>query len=88
MAAIGTYTSSVRDAQTSAGWGRLSWVGEGAIELQTRSGNTSNPDSTWSDWSAPISGPDGDAIKKPSGALHSMARHVEESRKFSFTASA
>jgi hypothetical protein len=65
MAAIGTYTSSVRDAQTSAGWGRLSWVGEGAIELQTRSGNTSNPDSTWSDWSAPISGPDGDAIKSP-----------------------
>jgi hypothetical protein len=65
MAASGTYTSSVRDAQTSAGWGRLSWVGEGAIELQTRSGNTSNPDSTWSDWSAPISGPDGDAIKSP-----------------------
>ncbi|HEX2491584.1 MAG TPA: hypothetical protein VHR27_19400 [Blastocatellia bacterium] len=65
MAAIGTYTSSVRDAQSSAGWGRLSWVGEGAIELQTRSGNTSNPDSTWSDWSAAISGPDGDAIKSP-----------------------
>jgi hypothetical protein len=64
-AANGTYTSSVRDAQTSASWGRLSWVGEGAIELQTRSGNTSNPDSTWSDWSAPITVPDGDAIKSP-----------------------
>jgi hypothetical protein len=64
-AASGTYTSSVRDAQSSAAWGRVSWVGEGAIELQTRSGNTSNPDSTWSDWSAPISGPDGDAIKSP-----------------------
>src|SRR6266508_2838337 len=64
-AASGTYTSSVRDAQTSAAWGRISWVGDGGIELQTRSGNTSNPDSTWSDWSAPISGPDGDAIKSP-----------------------
>jgi hypothetical protein len=64
-AASGTYTSSVRDAQSSASWGRLAWVGEGAIELQTRSGNTSNPDSTWSDWSAPAANPDGDAIKSP-----------------------
>jgi len=63
--ASGTYISSVRDAQTSATWGRLAWVGEGAIELQTRSGNTSNPDSTWSDWSAPITNPDGDVIKSP-----------------------
>jgi len=63
--ASGTYTSSVRDAQTSAAWGRLSWVGEGAIEMQTRSGNTNNPDSTWSDWSAPITSPDGDVIKSP-----------------------
>jgi hypothetical protein len=65
-AVSGTYTSSVRDAQSSATWGRISWAGEGAIELQTRSGNTSNPDSTWSDWSAPAAGPDGDAIKSPS----------------------
>jgi hypothetical protein len=65
-AANGTYTSSVRDAQSSATWGRISWVGEGAIELQTRSGNTSSPDSTWSDWSAPAAGSDADAIKSPS----------------------
>jgi hypothetical protein len=65
-AASGTYTSSVRDAQASAAWGRISWVGEGAIELQTRSGNTSNPDSTWSDWSAPAASADGEAIKSPS----------------------
>lgn len=63
--ASGTYTSSVRDAQTSATWGRVSWIGDGAIELQTRSGNTSNPDSTWSDWSAPAAGSGGDAIKSP-----------------------
>ncbi|MEP7273968.1 MAG: hypothetical protein ABI882_20880, partial [Acidobacteriota bacterium] len=61
--AIGTYTSPVRDAQTVAAWGRLSWGGEGDVELQTRSGNTSNPDPTWSDWSAPIRSVDGEQIK-------------------------
>lgn len=61
----GTYTSSVRDAQTTANWGRVSWVGEGQIELQTRSGNTTTPDSTWSDWSTAVSHPEGDVIKSP-----------------------
>lgn len=65
-AATGTYTSSVREAATTAAWGRISWIGEGAIELQTRSGNTATPDSTWSDWSAAITSADGDAIKSPS----------------------
>ncbi|MBO0861348.1 MAG: hypothetical protein J2P21_23240 [Chloracidobacterium sp.] len=65
-AASGSYTSSVRDAQASARWGRLSWVGEGAIDFQTRSGNTGSPDSTWSDWSALASGPDAATIKSPS----------------------
>ncbi|MDX2040236.1 MAG: hypothetical protein SF097_03260 [Acidobacteriota bacterium] len=65
-AATGTYTSSVREAATTAAWGRISWIGEGAIELQTRSGNTTTPDSTWSDWSAAITNADGDAIKSPS----------------------
>jgi len=64
-AASGAYTSSVRDAQVTATWGRISWIGEGAIELQTRSGNTQTPDSTWSDWSAPITVAEGDAIKSP-----------------------
>ncbi|QQS48627.1 MAG: hypothetical protein IPM66_08390 [Acidobacteriota bacterium] len=63
-AATGTYTSMVRDAQMTAQWGRISWVGEGAIEFQTRSGNTAKPDSTWSDWSAV--GSDAAAISSPS----------------------
>ncbi len=61
----GTYTSTVRDAQTTANWGRLNWIGDGPMEFQTRSGNTSVPDSTWSDWSAPLTGADGDQIKSP-----------------------
>lgn len=63
--ATGTYTSTVREAATGANWGRLNWLGEGDIELQTRSGNTATPDSTWSDWSAALSNPDEAAIKSP-----------------------
>jgi len=69
--ASGTYLSTVRDAQTVANWGRLSWIGEGDIEVQTRSGNTSSPDSTWSDWSAASKGNDGVAISSP------RARYVQ-----------
>lgn len=67
--ASGTYTSSVRDAQTLGTWGRISWLGEGDVELQTRSGNTALPDSTWSEWSQPYraaeGGRDGAAITSP-----------------------
>ena len=61
----GSYTSPVREAATGASWGRISWLGEGAIELQTRSGNTATPDSTWSDWSAPATNVEGEMIKSP-----------------------
>jgi hypothetical protein len=63
--ASGTYTSAVRDAQTLAAWGRVSWIGEGEIELQTRSGNTSVPDATWSDWSSPYRSAESEAITSP-----------------------
>jgi hypothetical protein len=43
----------VHDAGTVARWGRLTWRGDGA-SFRTRSGNSSRPDSTWSDWSEPI----------------------------------
>ena len=32
------------------------------IEVRTRSGNTGNPDSTWTDWSAPYARAEGDAV--------------------------
>jgi len=63
--ASGMYTSPVRDAQTTAAWGRVQWTGEGTIEVQTRTGNTSVPDSTWSDWSPGLLKPDGDPIASP-----------------------
>jgi outer membrane protein assembly factor BamB len=53
--ARGTFVSKVKDSETVSSWGRLSWeavVPAGTeIQVQTRSGNTSSPDATWSDWS-------------------------------------
>jgi hypothetical protein len=51
----GEYTSPVLDARTLASWGRVVWdaaVAAGAsVQLQSRSGNTNEPNATWSDWS-------------------------------------
>ncbi len=52
LSTSGTYESNVKDTDSISSWGRLSWKsGEGdAIEMSTRTGNTSTPDKTWSDW--------------------------------------
>ena len=47
----GSYESSVLDAKGSASWGRIWWRSSGNVQIQTRSGNTSEPDETWSTWS-------------------------------------
>lgn len=68
-ASEGTYTSLVRDAQTVADWGTLSWrasVPAGSrVDVFTRSGNTATPDDTWSPWSGPYAAPTGEEIKSP-----------------------
>lgn len=46
------WTSKALDASYQARWGQLTWRGEGRVEFQTRSGNTEEPDDTWTDWSA------------------------------------
>ncbi len=52
----GRYISPVHDAGNAARWGRIEWRGEGALIFRTRSGNSARPDSTWSEWSEPITG--------------------------------
>jgi hypothetical protein len=51
----GEYTTPVLDARTQAAWGRIVWdadLAPGAtIQLQSRSGNTAEPNATWTDWS-------------------------------------
>lgn len=67
--AKGTIQSDVYDARNVARWGSLSWQAETpagtAIVLKTRGGNTEKPDATWSEWSGPLSDPDGSAIATP-----------------------
>jgi hypothetical protein len=47
------YVTKVMDAQFPARWGNLRWAGHGQLTVETRSGNTSHPDKTWSAWVAP-----------------------------------
>ena len=56
------------DAGGNASWGRAIWEvlpGRGAWQLRTRSGTTDHPDSSWSDWGAYGSEPDGSLIASP-----------------------
>ena len=46
------WTSKVLDARFPSRFGNLSWRGKGTLRLQTRSGNTVQPDASWSSWSA------------------------------------
>lgn len=61
----GTYESPVRDAKLASTWGHIWWRGQGPIELQTRSGNSDKPDSTWSDWTASYSDANGSQVTSP-----------------------
>jgi hypothetical protein len=51
QAATGQALSSVFDSGRIARWGRFLAIGDqGTVRFSTRSGNTSTPDSTWSEW--------------------------------------
>ena len=62
----GTFVSKAKDTETVSAWGRLRSEGEVPagtdLQIQTRSGNTQTPDTTWSDWSAAYKDPGGQAI--------------------------
>ncbi|HEX7088241.1 MAG TPA: hypothetical protein VF198_17915 [Vicinamibacterales bacterium] len=68
-AETGTYESTVRDAQSIATWGAISWRGLAPagtdVRLYTRAGNTPAPDETWSPWSEAYRNPDGEQITSP-----------------------
>jgi hypothetical protein len=48
-----SYTTKVLDANWIAHWGNVRWSGRGAIGIESRSGNTSHPDKTWTSWQPP-----------------------------------
>lgn len=68
-AATGTFESEVKDAGTISGWGQIRWTADvsqgSSLELYTRSGNSSRPDATWSEWSEAYRQADGEQISSP-----------------------
>jgi hypothetical protein len=70
----GTYESQAFDAHIFSHWGRTMWLNENAasggangsrVAVYARSGNTSDPDSNWSDWAGPYTNSTGDKIECP-----------------------
>lgn len=47
-----TWNSKVLDATSPSRWGAVRWRGAGALDWESRSGNTDAPDATWSAWTA------------------------------------
>ncbi len=67
----GIYYSPVKDTNAVSSMGRIRWearspAGTG-LSIQTRTGNSSRPDNTWSEWSAGYTISDGDQISSPGG---------------------
>ncbi len=67
------WTSKVLDAKFLSRWGRIDWRATGNIEMQTRSGNTTEPDETWSEWSSKTTQP---------GPVRSPASRFLQARSF------
>jgi hypothetical protein len=63
------WTSKPLDAGLRAHFGLLSWTASAPLELSTRSGNTAQPDDTWSQWSEPLT--------KPAMTQSPAARYVQ-----------
>ena len=64
----GTYESKVFEAPNVSRWGRIAWegdLGEGDLELTTRSGNTKEPGADWSEWSEPYRDEGGSEVTSP-----------------------
>jgi outer membrane protein assembly factor BamB len=69
--AKGTVVSEVRDAKLVSKWGSLRWrartPGKTSVSVATRSGNVSEPDETWSEWSTEQSDGEEAKITSPAG---------------------
>jgi hypothetical protein len=67
----GTYRSPVMDTKTVSSWGRIQWEARTpsgtTVQLQSRTGNSAEPDNTWSDWSQNYTRADGEQITSPRG---------------------
>jgi len=77
--AASVWTSQVLDAGLRARFGLLSWEADGQVALSTRSGNTSEPDETWSDWSRDLARPA--VVSSPVGRYFQVRARMPSSSK-------
>jgi hypothetical protein len=68
-AEAGEFESKVFDAQSFATWGRASWKADlpagTTVALKVRSGNTEDPDRTWSEWGKELTDMHGSPLDCP-----------------------
>jgi hypothetical protein len=67
----GSFTSGIIDAGRVSDFGNIQWACNlptgGSITTQTRTGDTIQPDKTWTDWSGEYSANEGQKITNPAG---------------------
>jgi hypothetical protein len=73
------FTSDVLDAGLRATFGRINWDATGKVEFSTRSGNTSEPDETWSDFSASLK--KGATVASPAGRYLQVRVRLSDGEK-------
>lgn len=67
------YMSDVLDAKSVSKFGKLTWITQGKVKIETRSGNTAKPGVGWSEWQVPAQigklggGVEGGKIASPPG---------------------
>lgn len=71
------WTSKVLDAGIRARFGRMDWEATGTLSLSTRSGNTREPDETWSAWSKELENP-GKVESPPARYFQVRARFAKD----------
>jgi hypothetical protein len=73
------WTSKVLDAGLRARFGRMSWESTGTLDVSTRTGNTKEPDETWSPWTPDSAQPG--LVASPAGRyLQVRARFARDPR--------
>lgn len=69
FAKVGSVTSGAKDAGFVSRWGALSWDAQTPanteIAFEVRTGDTEEPDGSWSPWSKPYSNPESALIEQP-----------------------
>jgi hypothetical protein len=78
------YMSDVLDAKAVARFGKLTWISQGKVKVETRSGNTAKPGVGWSEWQSPTQigklggGVDGGKIASPPGRYLQFRTSLED----------